>query len=479
MRRDAYEPPLRRGVVRVLTAIVVAACGVFAASRAAPAGEAPSAYYLSPDGSDAAGCSRADPCASLEKARDRMRASKVKTVYLLPGTYALKSVVELGPADDGARLSGAPDQRWDAAVIDAGGRLESAICLRGASNVTIENLKIRDVEYGGVMIHGGAGFGPNDCTRGATTRPASGNVVREVEVVNIIVPDAARYSDTGGVLAEGEVRGTVVSNVLVADSNGMCVRASAHGGRDDISGFRVLNSVFLRCMKRNGDGGAIYMQDYLSTSTDIVIENNYVKDYGNGAGSNNRCFYGDAATSNVIFRQNICANPGSRDVAGDASVIFLCGADNLVTQNVFDLGSSGKVITYQYGGCDPPARKSAMTGNAFAGNIVIGGFRGAQRTEWAGAAGAQSFYSGDVQPAYPKVVSNVYWNYAGGIMNTAGVVMQGDSAPMLRDPLCSGGSLYRISERSPAFRAGYAAPPRGWGPRGYVPPTGEAASCPQ
>ena len=61
--------------------------------------EKPTAFYVSPDGKDSNAGTEATPFATLEKARDAVRAGGAKTVYLKGGTYKLTKTFELNEND--------------------------------------------------------------------------------------------------------------------------------------------------------------------------------------------------------------------------------------------------------------------------------------------------------------------------------------------------------------------------------------------
>lgn len=462
---------------RILVLFAALICGLPAHGLPLPAflggQQIAAGYYLAASGGVDGACTRSAPCASWSYVQTKMRQSGVRNAYLLPGTYTLGSAFQLTSADSWTSWRGAPGQRWDAVVIDGGGTIEEAFCLRGASGIWISNLKIRNVQYGGVMVHGGASFGPNACTTGATVGTASDVTIWNIECENITVPNASRYADTGCVLAQGIVPRLKFLNNYVHDSRGMGVRTSGNSGSgDDISGTVISGNFFVNIMTCCDDGGVIYTQDYGGAAGTITISGNFATGWQGGTDANPvHCIYGDAASSQINVTGNICASPGSGGATSKSGVMLLCGKNYVVTGNIFDLGPSNTAAVYQYGTCGAPAVITAMAGNTFQGNIVLWNFSGPLSTNWAGTSGV-GYQTGGSPPGPVAAAGNLYWNYGGGAAGWDGN-QWGDASATLADPLIAG-PAYTLDVSSPAYSApiNFSPLPSRWGPIGFSPPAG-------
>jgi hypothetical protein len=94
-----------------MTATMLCAAAICAAL--ASAGRAAATLYVAPGGSDAAAGTRAAPFATLERARDALRAMKQAgglseggaTVYLRAGTYERREPFALAAADGGTETA--------------------------------------------------------------------------------------------------------------------------------------------------------------------------------------------------------------------------------------------------------------------------------------------------------------------------------------------------------------------------------------
>jgi hypothetical protein len=107
-----------------------------------PVGKFAVEFFVAPTGNDANPGTRQQPFASLEKARDAIRALKAKgalpgpvCVRLLPGEYPMKRTLELTAADSGtetAPIVYRADQK-DAAVLYGGARLSGFVLVSDAA----------------------------------------------------------------------------------------------------------------------------------------------------------------------------------------------------------------------------------------------------------------------------------------------------------------------------------------------------------
>ena len=116
---------------------------------------------------------------------------------------------------------------------------------------------------------------------------------------------------------------------------------------------------------------------------------------------------------------------------------------------------------------------AGMAGNVFTDNIVISSFTGSQQTTSSGVNGFTFFENGGQPASDFTIENNLYYNYAGGRVDTSGNVAS-DASPIIANPLLS--STYQLSSNSPAFRSLNFTPiVGGWGPPGFVIPQARTA----
>lgn len=447
----------------------------------------------SPLGSDSNnGLSRSAPFLTLTKAQTAMRASgTILTTTLMSGTTAITSPVQLTSADSGQTWQGDLSNAYNAAVVDGSSTVEEAFCVRGGSNITFNNFKIQNVNYIGVMVHGGVNFGPNTCGNGGTIVGATNVTVKNMEIFNVLTPSQSRYSDSGCVVGQGKITGLTVDHIYCHQAIGMGIRASTEGGSgDDMSNTTISNNYILQTMMGNAvsDGGPMYIQDYTSVSTNITITNNFARDYPGGPSATQpdgptHCMYIDAAGGNATVTNNICGPPGTGGFSTKNMVIMLCGLNNHFNNNLLDLGTGTDVSLINYGTCGAPAVLSAMTNNQFQKNIVVANFSSSTLTTTFAGQSGQSFMEGGTIPAFPAISGNTYFNYGGGAIYKPDGTNMADATRQLVDPGCSTttGYDYVISPSSPARSSptNWVDPPGGWGPPGFViPAIGTQSSCP-
>jgi parallel beta-helix repeat protein len=221
--------------------------------------------------------------------------------------------------------------------------------------------------------------------------------------------------------------------------------------------------------QNGGDCGGIYFwSQHPSTSTNMLIESNLVRDVNAasmGAGDFGACcaqgIYLDDGTNNATVTGNV--------VTGITSACFQIhgGQDNVIRGNLCDLGASGNgaIVEYQND------MFTQMTGNVFEDNVVV-----------AGSTGPGKGFVGVSGPPNPMTIeNNAYFNYVGSAVDSASTGGAGsDSNPTYVDP--------GISCWAPVLAGSSAAsnPPvsfpgivGGWGPPGFVlPKTGTAPSWP-
>ena len=127
------------------------------------------------------------------------------------------------------------------------------------------------------------------------------------------------------------------------------------------------------------DSGALYTEDFTEKkSTNITIKDNFVRDWSRHA-PEARAIYLDEGTSNALVTGNIVGPPGTA-MRGTASLLMSSGSSNVISGNIFDLGTTAKdsiMIHYIM-----PHERNPMMNNKIEGNIIIMKFAGDQNTEF-------------------------------------------------------------------------------------------------
>ena len=403
-----------------------------------------------------------------------MQGSSTKITYVRGGTYHLSSSLSLSSADNGESWLYYPPDGVDSAVLDVGNTLSGGvIVLQGASNITIDGLKVQNfVDYGilgnpGPVGNLGSSDSILDCDVGFNT--------------------ASSWS-TGGITIS--IPHSTIANNYVHDLGSQGIATYAYYAGQSIDGITIKNNVILRAVQRVSDGGAIYTNMHSGNQSDYVtVSNNYVADQGSPNTWGVHGIYLDDLSSNVSVTGNVVAAPsagtgtgsGSQYGTNALSAFFDTGGNhNLISGNIVDLGSSASVsvVIFAY---PAEAIDVGMQGDTFTGNIVISNFTGALQTHVSANYGyAYSEDTNDPRGYSYTIKNNIYWNYASGGQVFYNGNALNDSAPIQADPQVSGWD-YTIQGSSPAYTSSAAFQPilGGWGPPGFViPQTGVAPSSP-
>ena len=445
--------------------------GVPSTGGAASAGQTaslPVGIFVARTGSDTSGDgSISKPFATLAKAQATMRRGGPQVAYIRGGTYNLPAVTQNGisrglyltAADSGQTWSYYPPDGYDSAILDGGSTssstgIEELITIDGASHVTIDGLQLQHFRWVGVGLHGGGQL--SDLFPVSTTK-ADGNKLAN-NIVHDGSYDTSPVSNYGGAAFynEGDIPNTTITNNSVSSvsASGLEVNAGSGG---DISSLLIANNVVLSTCLLVRDCGSIYVQDPSSTSANIRIANNFVRDSGTST-TKARSIYLDDGVSGAIVTNNISAG-----VFNFAFTIH-GGSNNTISSNIVDLGPSNnrEILLYQGDGV------RQMTGNTVQSNLIVSG-------------GGGGWYDGKSFGAQPEIRNNVYHQYAGAPIYTRGLNgLNGDAAPVLVDPQLSCWT-YVLAVGSPVNGppVSFISLPRHWGPPGYaVPTTGSPPSQP-
>jgi hypothetical protein len=203
------------------------------------------------------------------------------------------------------------------------------------------------------------------------------------------------------------------------------------------------------------DTGAIYMADRSHSALGNQITNNLIS--GNG-GTNyltnwTKAIYLDDLMSNVLVSGNICNN------CGEFAWQIHAGDHNTITNNIFDLSSSGTLAgLYQN---NPMYADFGMTGNVVQRNIIY----------FSGSAPPSLYQvnigSGD---ALPNDSGNLYYSGTGSTIPNGKTIV--DVSPFYGNPQFANPSAanYSMPLSSPAYTGiNFQTLPTDQGPLPYAP----------
>jgi hypothetical protein len=444
------------------------------------------AFYVVPSGSDANPGTLAAPFATLAKARAAARASSVKTVYLRSGIWS-KVALTLTSADNGETWSYYPPDGYDTAVLDGGASSPTTgsnpITIDGGSNITVNGLTIQNFPVYGVGVHGGPAWPEFGFRKSVAV--ANGD-----KLVNNIIRNGY---DTTGNGWRGAIYGLGSVPNLAILHNGIDnmyaggtwfntnVSPQNYAPAGNYTGLDIEGNAITHVCQQTGDCAPIYQQDINYASTGEVIKNNFLRDYQAAASALNPnaplrdvAIYFDWGAGNATVSGNVIG-PTSNAITNTAiqatQVLQLSASHNVsFSCNIVDLGPTGKIANLVYQAVT--AGEPAMTGNSLTWNLFIGKWSGAQSSASLGV-GPYAYISGYTNPSHATVSKNFYFNYGAGSLSTTGNDFSDVSPVTGQDPLLSG--TYTVAAGSPWLAV---CPPivGGWGPPGYVIPTGTAAS---
>ncbi len=420
-------------------------------------------YFVAVTGSDSNdGTSAATSFATLKKAQAYARRSRSKVVCLRASTYNLNGTLTLTEADSGETWSYYAPDGVNTAVLDGGG--QNVIDINGASNITIDGLKLQNGDVAVIQVLGSR----------------SNDIV--IENCDVGFTHNASGATTAGILVSDATNSTIANN-YVHDTTGQGISLFAYTAGTSIDGDVVTGNVVLRAGKANSDIGAIYtnMKGTGLNGGHVTISNNFIGDTGVASLNNAMVgIYLDDNSSNVTVTGNVVGPPAAGAVnSGNANFtsafVVHNGANDTISGNIVDLGASGMVATVNWGQ-DSGNLGQGMSGETFTGNIVISSFSGHQQTTESGITGYSYFASYNYTSPTPTpsdftIANNIYFNYGGGQVRTDGFGGANDTSPIFANPQISG-ATYTITSGSPAFSSpvNFAPIIGGWGPPGFVIP---------
>jgi parallel beta-helix repeat protein len=411
-------------------------------------------FYVAPSplGNDNNSGTLTMPFLTLEKARTAMRNSPtIKTTYLRAGIYNRSETFILGAEDNGTTWQRYSEDAWNSVIID-GNSIPDVIDILGGNNITLDGLIIRNYTIRGIGIHGGNAsmfwYAPYfNQNHGIAHNNKISNCIIENGVLTGTSYVQAGWTG-GGIFVKGSVKNTIITNNLIQNSTGYGIQV-----QNDISNVEVSNNVVLNVFRGGtcDDGGAIYLIDETQASTNIVIKNNFIRDYGK-KGLTAWGIYLDNNVSNVTVLGNVVSGQGGKPVHIHG------GRNNVIKGNIFDNQSQlAEVLTYENANST-----NAMSGNVFSNNIIL----------YRVNSTFTCFNNPVSTDQFPIIQNNFYKNFGSAPITTSGNFGLADSNPVTGNPLISGSTTYDIEYNSPVFATPIKFPPlvRGWGPSGYTLP---------
>jgi hypothetical protein len=437
-------------------------------------------YFVATNGSDSNSGSITSPWATLAHAQSVMEGNSCGgtptgpcNTYIRAGTYDITATLALTSADNGTAYRYYPPDGVNSAVLD-GGNTVDLFSISGASNVTIDGIKMQNVDDDAV----------------SSSSPLSNNII----IANCDIGFNQHTSLAGGfnpMIGLGNVTNARVLNNYVHDtaSQGIALYAFATG--DTIDGGVVSGNVVLNTVQIMNDGGGIYinMRNNNVNGGHVVVSNNYVRDYGVAANiTSARAIYLDDDASNVTVTGNVLGPPTTGITGTIEAALQNRGANNLIANNVIDLGLSNNIAVFtgaqpgDGGGGTIAYTQPANTPNVIAGNIVIENFAGANGVQGFSESGHIYDEATDTTSAGLAITTNAYHNYGGGAEDTQGNVIN-DASPQhltaAQLALTCPSGVYTLDSTSAAFDSPVNFPglPNGWGPPGFTIPASTNHSC--
>jgi hypothetical protein len=449
-------------------------------------------YVAANGGNDSNAGTSAAPFATLSHLQSVVSAapSSSKVACLKAGTYATTVTLALSSADNGETWETDPASAVNTAVLDGGGNGTfgsntgvDIFHLVGTSNVTINGLKLQNFYQYGAELCGG----PNsDC---GSVPDANGNTFENMDCgYNTWVSGGDTHNAC--VMGTGVITNTTIANNYFHDLVGGAAELVPYFSGDTADGSVWKNNVILRtnqavaydepAMGTDGHGG-------YQNVTGLLFENNFIRDWGAAGIGGVAAIYLDDNSNLVTVKGNIIgppnpAGPNSNATRPDYEAIEVHdGANNTITGNILDLGTSAAV--YEVNWFQDSSSFHGMAGNTFTDNVVIMNFMGDSTTENFGNGYAFGQAGTSIGSDF-TIQNNMYFNYGGGQVDTSGL-QTSDSNPSVSNPSFvgstgSGNITYQLAGSSSAFSSPVSLPPivSGWGPPGFVIPSGEGPSYP-
>ena len=365
------------------------------------------AYYVA--ASRRRGRQRRHRVGSLRHARQRRRRGagqfvSTKAVYLRGGTYTLGAALSLTSADNGLTLAGYPGE---VAVIDGNSGPNNLIVLDGCTGATIQSVQMQRIkrtpsgaDFNSILLlRNGANNNKVLGCRitagdvgmllvGSSYNQVAGCVFDTWRIAGVEFKDLADHNTfdsnscdgtgstndnnetSGGAFYGHGVNYNTISHNLIQECPGTGISiANFDGPAQPIYTINVGNVVsynrILNCGKLGADTGSIYTVGRAQVDTKMIIEYNYVDGARNLTTANQHILgiYIDDEANGVTVRNNIMRN------VQDNCMQYHGGRDNIVYNNIFDMGSGDCTATLFQGKTYAPSTET-MTNNVLRNNIM-------------------------------------------------------------------------------------------------------------
>lgn len=426
------------------------------------------AIFASPDGDDAHDGSATHPVLTPGRALALMAETGLRTAYFRSGTYLLAQPVLLGAGQAGMHLFGCGGER--PVFQGAQGVPDTLVVVSDTHDVTLahvlfgpttpdgtaltlahaQDCLIEDIESSdaGTAIH----------LDHASGNRLVGNTIRNAARTGIELQDAsddnvvagnwingagAPETHGGGIFLHGVRRNRVAAN-LIENTAGMGIGISNWDAATVNVGNTVIGNIIRRTDLTALDSGAIYLLGRSQVDTRTVITSNWVDGVGSpdpDGQRHNVGIYLDDSTSGAVVVGNVVRNAGS-----DAVQIH-GGSDNLVANNILDLGPGNpSAVLFQAAPADT-GPTNAQIGNKVVRNIILSTSPAPKVYVW-------------IEGGQPVIEDNLYCGALGAAM--AGSAPVADSSPVLAGPGCGGSpqdgemlSVYALAREPAAALIGF------------------------
>jgi hypothetical protein len=392
-------------------------------------------FYASTGGSGST-CSSGAPC-SISGLLTKLESNAPATGYLQAGTYTPGSAIAIESSAGGNNI-GFSNYPGATVILNGSSSVAKAFTIGASSSGsgnTINGMTIENYTQTGVDAQAFSGLTVSNLTMTGITSASTnqGCVYLHYQMggINLIANNSCS-TNTGP--------GYVVS---IATGDPGWSGCSSPGA----CAMTWTNSKFNSVDTSLTDSGALYWDDQKAgcngSSVNCYMTNNAVVNWGHSTSDATKCIYLDDNTSGINISGNSCAG------TGQYAFQIHGGANNVFTNNAFDISGAQKLGYYQ----DSSLETGGMVGNAVTHSIIY-------------STAASPSYLWDVTtgshsgtPASPTVGPNQYYDSSGG----PGFTHYGDSTGLVTDSSPNVGNPLFVSPGSPSYnyQLGGASPALG------------------
>ena len=439
----AAEPDFAAPNLHIPASVAPPAWQASAAGQCQQASDADAgAIFASPHGDDAQDGSAAYPVLTPGRALALMAETGLRTAYFRRGTYPLTQPVLLGAGQAGMRLLGCNGER--PVFQGAHDPPEALVVVSDTHDVTVAHILFGPTTPGGTaleLVHARdcliEDIVSSDAGTAILLDHASGNrlvrnIIRNAARTGVELRDAsddnvvagnwingagAPETHGGGIYLHG-VRGNRVASNLIENTAGMGIGISNWDAATVNVGNAVIGNTIRRVNLTAWDSGAIYLLGRSQVDTRAVIASNWVDGVGvpdPDKQRHNVGIYLDDSTSGAVVVGNVVRNAGS-----DAVQIH-GGSDNLIANNILDLGPGNpSAVLFQAAPADTDPT-NAQLGNKVTRNIILSTSPTPKVYVW-------------IEGGQPVIEGNLYYSALGAAMT--GSAQVADAGPVLVGPGC-------------------------------------------